>query len=69
MILSIYKEEVDILDMKSVVNNFINNGDGLYTISIFESWYASIVCIQSIVAVMDAVPSEACSCIPSDYVC
>ena len=27
MILSIYKEEVDNLDMKYIVNNFIKNGD------------------------------------------
>ena len=27
MILSIYKEEVDDLDMKYIVNNFIKNGD------------------------------------------
>ena len=27
MILSIYTEEVDNLDMKYIVNNFINNGD------------------------------------------
>ena len=27
MILSIYKEEVDNLDMKCIVNDFINNGD------------------------------------------
>ena len=27
MILSIYKEEVDNLDMKSIVNNIIKNGD------------------------------------------
>ena len=27
MILSIYKEEVDNLDIKSIVINFINNGD------------------------------------------
>ena len=26
MILSIYKEEVDNLDMKYIVNNFLNNG-------------------------------------------
>ena len=27
MILSIYKEELDHLDMKYIVNNFIKNGD------------------------------------------
>ena len=27
MILSIYKEEVDNLDMKCIVNDFIKNGD------------------------------------------
>ena len=27
MIVSIYKEEVDNLDKKSIVNNFIKNGD------------------------------------------
>ena len=27
MILSIYKEEVDNLDMKYIINNFVKNGD------------------------------------------